>query len=911
MTLKTPRLQLIRAAVVGMSFLVLTLVACTPNTATRTTRLTLSQSVYLTKVLEGGRQYDNLLRVLEKELSLIKEEEASRKGKDLVSKVLILDDIAEIYAKGIVNFQKAVEVNRQALEVYQEWRSRKHPELAPLYVNERRLEYNFMYPGRVGGLTQPSKRPLSPRFIERVTPLNSVEYYSHFSPDGFLRFAREQDMEKARVRILERHRFLQEKLGIKQETSPLRTERKGSIVREVSTFRDALGRTGSYNSYYLQFALARRAWQLRHIDGTIPGYQEILAITEAAFSETKNRQPEDLTSLIYLHYWSGLANLILGNPSEGIHHLEKFLVTLDLDETQTRERAERLRKDLEEMATLRQVLGFLIFLPSMIHPMGLPAYLDQVLMAPHFTPLKEVANYVSEYSVKLNRSLTKHEQLEYFYKLGRAYEATGNAAKAIENYKEAIAVIENQRATIANESQRIQFLGDKEAPYKRLIPLLIRQGDFDGAFEYMERARSRAFVDLLGSTQLVLRSKEETEAYANVLRTRSEIDAILDQTWLGPAQVQVLAGKVRDLKLVPTVASGESLEFKSLATVQTVGVKEVAGVLGESAAMVTYYVADETLSILLLQDGQISGLVQPLVRGNLFRTLAQFRRGMEQPAQAHGGQSEAEILDVGHALFQSLWEPIADRIRKPVVYVVPHGPLHYLPFSALYDGDKYLIDRYALAAVPSATVLTFLAAKAKGSIASGVVFANPDLGDRGLNLQYAENEAASIRTALPAVQVLTGRQATETQARALSSKPGVLHFATHGSFNLERPLDSALLLAGDAQNDGVLTAKEIFTLRLPGNLVVLSACQTGISRVATGDELIGLTRAFMYAGAPTIVATLWNINDKTTADLMRVFYEQLRNLSTAEALRNAQLALKLRYPQPFYWAPFVLLGDYR
>ena len=121
-------------------------------------------------------------------------------------------------------------------------------------------------------------------------------------------------------------------------------------------------------------------------------------------------------------------------------------------------------------------------------------------------------------------------------------------------------------------------------------------------------------------------------------------------------------------------------------------------------------------------------------------------------------------------------------------------------------------------------------------------------------------------------------------------------------------MESALLLAKGGGDDGTMTASEIFGLAFPGSLVVLSACETGLSQVATGDEILGLTRAFMYAGAPQVIATLWEIDDQATSELMDQFYAGLAKESPASSLRAAQVHLRMRHPEPFYWAGFVLYG---
>jgi CHAT domain-containing protein len=242
---------------------------------------------------------------------------------------------------------------------------------------------------------------------------------------------------------------------------------------------------------------------------------------------------------------------------------------------------------------------------------------------------------------------------------------------------------------------------------------------------------------------------------------------------------------------------------------------------------------------------------------------------------------------------------------------VPHGPLHYLPFAAIHDGSKYLVDRFTLLTIPSGTVLTYLEKKPITTKGATVVFANPDLGDPRMDLPFAEREGTAIQTRRPDTVLLKRSAAMEARARKLAPGASLLHFASHATFDADRPLNSAVMLAPGEGDDGALTAGEIFGLRLPGSLVVLSGCETGMGKVASGDELIGLTRAFMYAGAPQLVATLWQVEDEATALLMEEFYKGMPEKPAAEALRQAQMSIRSRYPHPFYWAAFTTFGHHR
>jgi CHAT domain-containing protein len=183
-------------------------------------------------------------------------------------------------------------------------------------------------------------------------------------------------------------------------------------------------------------------------------------------------------------------------------------------------------------------------------------------------------------------------------------------------------------------------------------------------------------------------------------------------------------------------------------------------------------------------------------------------------------------------------------------------------------------------------------------------------------LEFAEREVHEISVHFPEKDLFFHEESTETRVKEIPSKHDVLHFATHGEFNDRQPMQSGLLLTGDKENDGFLQVHEIFGLSLgEANLVALSACDTALSRIYSGDDLVGLSRAFLYAGAPKLLATLWPVQDRSTYLLMRDFYEnwQSKDLPPPEALRRAQIQLRSStgYEHPYYWAPFILIGDWR
>ena len=190
-----------------------------------------------------------------------------------------------------------------------------------------------------------------------------------------------------------------------------------------------------------------------------------------------------------------------------------------------------------------------------------------------------------------------------------------------------------------------------------------------------------------------------------------------------------------------------------------------------------------------------------------------------------------------------------------------------------------------------------------------LAFGNPDLGDPKYNLFYAQNEAIAVSKTRPHSKVFLRKEATETALKKFGNGFNYIHFATHGEFDEDKPLNSAILLAMDAENDGKLTVDKLYSMKLDADLITLSACETGLGKIANGDDVVGLTRGFLYAGASSIVASLWKVDDLATSALMKGFYDALKKTNKREALRQAQLQNKKQYPHPYYWASFQLTGN--
>jgi CHAT domain-containing protein len=328
----------------------------------------------------------------------------------------------------------------------------------------------------------------------------------------------------------------------------------------------------------------------------------------------------------------------------------------------------------------------------------------------------------------------------------------------------------------------------------------------------------------------------------------------------------------------------------------------VRTLLPPATTLVEYQVGADDTIVWIIDARGLRGHRLAIGRAALVADVRRLR------AAITGQRPLAELEPLARALYDRLLAPVRDEIATDHVLVVPHDVLHYLPFAALRTpAGRWLVEDLAISTLPSASVLKFLPDKGHSASDRVVVLGNPDLGS-GLELRWAEREAKFIGQRYASATVLVRDQATEATAKMLGGGAGILHFATHGELNEGDPLASALLLVPTAGEDGRLEVRELFGMDINARLVVLSACETGLGKLSRGDELVGLQRGFLYAGTPAVVTTLWKVDDRASYELIRVFYERLGRATTAEALREAQLATVRTFPHPFAWAGFTLTG---
>jgi CHAT domain-containing protein len=251
------------------------------------------------------------------------------------------------------------------------------------------------------------------------------------------------------------------------------------------------------------------------------------------------------------------------------------------------------------------------------------------------------------------------------------------------------------------------------------------------------------------------------------------------------------------------------------------------------------------------------------------------------------------------ALHEEIFAPVRAQLNARHLIIVPHGMLHYLPFHALLDDSGYLIDSFTISYAPSASVFVHCQEKVMHAAGGSLVMGIPDA-----RAPLILDEVRAVAKIVPDAELLLGGQANQTALREKGARSRLIHIATHGKFRQDNPMFSGIRLG-----DAYLNLYDLYQLKFDAELVTLSGCATGMNVVTSGDELLGLIRGLLYAGAHSLLLTLWDVHDQSAADFMAGFYRRFQSgEEKAAALRGAMIELRERYPHPYHWAPFTLIG---
>jgi len=550
---------------------------------------------------------------------------------------------------------------------------------------------------------------------------------------------------------------------------------------------------------------------------------------------------------------------------------------------------------------------------------------------------------------------------EIYFGLGECLEKVGRYDAAIVCYGKSIDTIDFMRRFLALEDYKAGFIRDKMKAYEALLYLLCDRKEKEKTlkydreiFEVVEKAKARAFLEELGRVDRSDSNPDDQEYRSQDAYLSRKISLTISELIrpdLGEVQRQKLLARLEleedeHTSLLNRMKT-EAAECSGIASPQVISADRIQEQhLDESSAILEYYLGEKKSFGILITRNSFVLRVLPS-RGEIENSLRAYLKMISTPPVG-----SFQGIPAARRIYGQLVLPFQEEIAQDIDHLIfiPDGILHYLPFETLVRDDskiagpRYLIELYGISYAPSLSSLVYLMGKQPPDrhqktlllvgdpnylAKNGKVFRPWDRHEEALrdiyleegfelsSLPYSRREVRHVARCFHGyeVDVLSESQAKEDNIKnRLLEEYRIIHFACHGFLDEKTPRRSALVLTldDDPNEDGFLQAREISSLRLDADLVVLSACQTGRGRLENGEGVLGLPRSFFYAGARSTISSLWKVNDKSTSEIMPDFYRYLAaGYDKARALSLAKLnMLKSRFSHPFYWAAFVLNGDY-
>jgi len=456
--------------------------------------------------------------------------------------------------------------------------------------------------------------------------------------------------------------------------------------------------------------------------------------------------------------------------------------------------------------------------------------------------------------------------------------------------------------------------------YENLVELsLIRDEGPRGAeesFGYIELAKSRSLAELLlraapavrpanrGQSDLVRRIREMREEL-NWYYRRIEIEQLRAEEpspeRIEQLQRQALAHENDLLHVLRELPQSEESAIQNTALSS---LKSIRASMPAHSALVEYFSFKDQFVAALVTPEELKIIpLTPVSRVvNLLRML-HFQISKFQLGAEYARTFEKSMLEVVqahlHHLYEEVFAPLREHLSAQHLVIVPHGVLHYLPFHALHDGTSHLIESFTVSYAPSAGIFAHCQKKPAHSSGSSLVLGVPDA-----QAPLILDEVRAVAKILPEAELILGADANEQVLREKGAHSRLIHIATHGKFRQDNPMFSGIRLG-----DAYLNLYDLYQLKLDAELVTLSGCATGMNVVTPGDELLGLIRGLLFAGAHSLLLSLWDVHDESAADFMTAFYRRFQDgQGKATALQGAMIELRERFPHPYYWAPFTLIG---
>ncbi len=487
-------------------------------------------------------------------------------------------------------------------------------------------------------------------------------------------------------------------------------------------------------------------------------------------------------------------------------------------------------------------------------------------------------------------------------KLARAKRDDLNAEKF---FKKAIRLIEKLRSPLASEEFSMGFLASRLDPYDQLANFYLDAGKLAEAFRMIESGRSRTLVDAIargsGKTDKRNASIENLRTELNSYYKRIDRASDDEINYLRKAAIKAET-KLADLMRKVASVTGAKADAS---VPSSFDLRSLHKLLGGKRTLIEYVEYQGKIAAFIVKGGRVRfvpGLATRAEVNSLLEDL-HFQFGAYRYGTTVLEKFRAELCTRANrcleGLYQLLVEPLERHLSGAALVVIPSGNLHYVPFHALRNASGYLVEKFEITYAPSAAVWSLLQEREYGPMKKALL-----VGFADERIPLVEDEVETIERIFPKSVCLVGEGASFSAFARLAPTHDLIHLACHGQFRPENPMFSSLHLA-----DGWITVHDICSRSIKAGLVTLSACETGLSSIYAGDEILGLVRGFLSAGANSLIVSLWAVNDAAAGELMTNFYRKLqRTRSIASSIREAQLEFIARGEHPYLWSPFVSVG---
>jgi CHAT domain-containing protein len=506
---------------------------------------------------------------------------------------------------------------------------------------------------------------------------------------------------------------------------------------------------------------------------------------------------------------------------------------------------------------------------------------------------------------------------------GQLAQTRGDRPSAYTAYQEARKSMEALRSRLHAEELKISFVKNRLQVYEALVDLHLSGDGGESspaeAFSCIEAAKSRSMTEMIfqsgqslplgdaGQSELVRRIRDLREEL-NWYYHRIELEQLRPED-TSAHRLQVLQEKalshenelLRTLRELPA----HERENATLEAPADFSLDKLQAALPADTALIEYYsTGDRVIAAAVTRNSIEIAPITVLSRVLHFLHLLRFQLSKFRMGATYTQRFEQPLLQATQshleALYAELIVPVRSHLHTKHLIFVPHGPLHFLPFHALKNGDSYLCDTHTISYAPSATVFALCQEKIYSNSSACLVMGIPD--ERAPDILA---EVQSVAAILPHADLFLGAQATTEVLKSKGAQSALLHIATHGTYRQDNPMFSGIRLG-----DGYLNLYDLYQMRLSARHVTLSGCATGMNFVAAGDELLGLQRGLFCAGAASLLLSLWDVHDRSTAELMKTFYAgYIESGDMAGSLQSAMKQLRHENPHPYFWAPFVLVGQ--